>query len=91
MRREHRGRSSPLGLRELSLFLPKPPIPILGIVVLLVRQKGADIDVPSSLLLIDRLGIMDDGDEPVSILPALNDTKWRRLISETRFHCRRNT
>jgi hypothetical protein len=39
-------------LRELSSFRPKPPIPILGVVVLLGGQKGSDIDVPSRLLLL---------------------------------------
>jgi hypothetical protein len=43
------------------------------VVIFFVRQKGPDIDVPSGLLPISRLGIVDDGDRPVSILPEVED------------------
>ena len=38
-----------------------------------MRQKGSDIDVSPSPLLIDRLGIVDNGDKPVSIVPEVED------------------
>jgi hypothetical protein len=36
-----------------------------------VRQKGSDINVPPSLFLVYRFGVVDDGNEPVSILPEV--------------------
>jgi hypothetical protein len=38
-----------------------------------MRQKGPDIDVSPGLFPISCLGVVDDGDKPVSILPDVED------------------
>jgi hypothetical protein len=54
-----------------------PPVPVTAIVVFLMRQKRADVDVPFGLLFIRPLRIMDDGDKPV---PVLSDVKGHVAI-----------
>ena len=57
---------------NLLHFVPTLRIPISRIVILLVRQKGSDVDVPLGLFsLPPHPCIMNYGDKPVSILPEV--------------------
>jgi hypothetical protein len=50
-------------------------IPIGTVVILLVSQEGTNVDVSHRLLPIALPGIVDNGNEPVTIVPNVEDDK----------------
>jgi hypothetical protein len=55
------------------LILYQILIPVRGIVVLLVCQERSDVNMPSGSLLIRCFRVVNDCDEPVAVLPNVED------------------
>ena len=66
---------------EQCSFVSEPLIPVTAVVVLLVCQERPDVDVAFSLLRIAGFGIVDNGDEPVPVLPDVEDDVAIDIVS----------
>ena len=76
-----RGQSSLPDSPEQCSFVSEPLIPIAAVIVLLVCQERPDVDVAFSLLRIAGLRVVDNGDEPISVLPDIEDDVAIDIVS----------
>ena len=57
----------------LCSFCAKSSIPVRRIIVLLVCQESANVNMPLSSLLVRRSCVVNDCDEPVTVLPNVEN------------------